>query len=103
MPTASSFQDNKNSQYQQSKDQYLKYIETQMANWRENGLSGTFGQVADALSSAINNAVAGAKQIPDIVNKQTEVALDRTENGINQVASLPLGERILQSFSAHQR
>ena len=68
-------------QFQQAKDQYLKVVENKVADLRESGISGKVGQAAD-----------NAKKLPGIVNKQTEVALDRVEDVINQVASYTVGE-----------
>ena len=70
-----------------------------MADLRESGISGKVGQAADAVSTRTNSAVAEAKKLPGIVNKQTEVALDRVEDVINQVASYPVGK--LQDGARH--
>lgn len=59
----------------------MKVVENKVADLRESGISGKVGQAAD-----------NAKKLPGIVNKQTEVALDRVEDVINQVASYPVGE-----------
>lgn len=63
---------------------------------RENGISGTVGQAADAVSARTNSAVAEAKKLPGFVNKQTEVALDRVEDAVNQVSSWPIGKACLR-------
>lgn len=59
----------------------MKVVESKVAELRESGISGKVGQATD-----------NAKKLPGIVNKQTEVALDRVEDVINQVASYPVGE-----------
>ncbi len=65
---------------------------------RENGISGTVGQAADAVSQRTNSAVAEAKKLPGFVNKQTEVALDRVEDAINQVSSWPIGKPLVYAL-----
>lgn len=90
--SAYSLHDKHYPQFQQAKDQYLKVVESKVADLRENGISGKVGQAADAVSTRTNSAVAEAKKLPGIVNKQTEVALDRVEDVINQVASYPVGQ-----------
>lgn len=79
--SAYSLHDKHYPQFQQAKDQYLKVVENKVADLRESGISGKVGQAAD-----------NAKKLPGIVNKRTEVALDRVEDVINQVASYPVGE-----------
>ena len=79
--SAYSLHDKHYPQFQQAKDQYLKVVENKVADLRESGISGKVGQAAD-----------NAKKLPSIVNKRTEVALDRVEDVINQVASYPVGE-----------
>lgn len=78
---AYSLHDKHYPQFQQAKDQYLKVVENKVAELRESGISGKVGQATD-----------NAKKLPGIVNKQTEVALDRVEDVINQVASYPVGK-----------
>ena len=89
--SAFSLHDKHYPQFQQARDQYLKVVETKVNGLRENGISGTVGQAADAVSTRTNSAVAEAKKLPGFVNKQTEVALDRVEDVVNQVASYSLG------------
>jgi len=73
----------------------LKVVEEKVSTLRENGISGTVGQAADAVSARTNSAVAEAKKLPGFVNKQTEVALDRVEDAVNQVSSWPIGKACL--------
>lgn len=97
--SAYSLHDKHYPQFQHAKDQYLKVVESKVADLRESGISGKVGQAADAVSTRTNSAVAEAKKLPGIVNKQTEVALDRVEDVINQVASYPVGK--LQDGARH--
>jgi len=92
--SAYSLHDKHYPQFQQAKDQYLKVVESKVADLRESGISGKVGQAADAVSTRTNSAVAEAKKLPGIVNKQTEVALDRVEDVFNQVASYPAVQRV---------
>ena len=87
----SSFHEKHVPVFQQTKDQYLKSVEERFSSLRENGIGGTVGQAADAVSARTNSAVQEVKKLPGVVNKQTEVALDRIEDAFNQVASLPIG------------
>lgn len=73
----------------------MKVVEEKVSTFRENGISGTVGQAADAVSARTNTAVAEAKKLPGFVNKQTEVALDRIEDAFNQVAAYPVGEHLV--------
>ena len=93
--SAFSLHDKHYPQFQQAKDQYLKVVEEKVSTLRENGISGTVGQAADAVSARTNSAVAEAKKLPGFVNKQTEVALDRVEDAVNQVSSWPIGKACL--------
>lgn len=90
--SAFSLHDKHYPQFQQAKDQYLKVVEEKVSSLRENGIKGTVGQAADAVSARTNSAVTEAKKLPGFVNKQTEVALDRVEDAFNQVSSWPIGE-----------
>ncbi|DBA94569.1 hypothetical protein WJX77_009189 [Trebouxia sp. C0004] len=92
--SAFSLHDKHYPQFQQAKDQYLKVVEEKVSTLRENGISGTVGQAADAVSARTNSAVAEAKKLPGFVNKQTEVALDRVEDAVNQVSSWPIVQKV---------
>lgn len=92
--SAYSLHDKHYPQFQQAKDQYLKVVEDKVSTFRENGISGTVGQAADAVSARTNTAVAEAKKLPGFVNKQTEVALDRIEDAFNQVAAYPVVQNL---------
>lgn len=98
--TGASFHEKHYPAFQNAKDTYLKKVEDGVSVFREKGISGIVGQSADAVSAKTNSAVAEAKKLPGFVNKQTEVALDRVEDGFNQVTSYPVGKAFAVQVAA---